>query len=100
MKILFFVGLNEGIVPKTGAKGGILSDLDREALKAQDVELAPTLRERAYVVHTGKNGNTKHRVPFCPYLSYQNDVNHPSNNPVHPLGLLFCFYLLPLKTPS
>lgn len=69
VKILFFVGLNEGIVPKTGAKGGILSDLDREALKAQDVELAPTLRERAYVQRLYLYRNMT-KPDHCLYLSY------------------------------
>ncbi|MDO4490666.1 MAG: helicase-exonuclease AddAB subunit AddB [Lachnospiraceae bacterium] len=48
VKHLFFVGLNEGIVPKSVEKGGLLSAPDREFLKAREVPLAPGERERMY----------------------------------------------------
>lgn len=48
IKALFFLGVNEGIVPKSGGKGGILSDMEREFLSENEIELAPTLRETAY----------------------------------------------------
>ncbi len=48
VKILFFIGLNDGIVPKTGGKGGILSDLEREYLSSRKFELAPTQRQLSY----------------------------------------------------
>ena len=48
VKVLFFAGLNEGIVPKAVAKGGLLSEPDREYLKSQDVALSPGERERMY----------------------------------------------------
>lgn len=48
LKVLFFIGLNDGIVPKAGGKGGILSDLEREYLSSHDFELAPTQRELGY----------------------------------------------------
>lgn len=48
VKVLFFAGLNEGIVPKAVARGGLLSEPDREYLKAQDVALSPGERERMY----------------------------------------------------
>lgn len=49
VKILFFVGINEGVIPKPVSKGGILSESDREYLYAKDVELAPTSREEMYM---------------------------------------------------
>ncbi len=49
IKILFFMGVNEGIIPKTAQSHGVLSDTERERLKAIDAELAPTTREEAYI---------------------------------------------------
>lgn len=48
IKVLFFVGVNEGIVPKTIGSGGILSDIERELLINHDIELAPTKRQLAF----------------------------------------------------
>ena len=49
-KVLFIVGANDGIIPMTGQKGGILNDADKEFLvkSADDICLAPTAREDAY----------------------------------------------------
>lgn len=49
VKAVFFVGINDGIVPKNSGDGGILSDLDREVLLGSDLELAPTKRQVAYM---------------------------------------------------
>ena len=48
IKVLFFLGVNEGIVPLTRDKGGILSDGDREFFMERRIELAPTVRSRIY----------------------------------------------------
>lgn len=48
IKILFFAGVNEGIIPKSLNKGGIISQLEREVLKDYPIELAPTIRQDAY----------------------------------------------------
>lgn len=45
IRVLFFAGVNEGVVPRPPDTGGILSDADRECLKQTDLELAPTARE-------------------------------------------------------
>ena len=48
LRVLIFLGLNEGIVPKPETAGGILSDEEREILRDHRVELAPTNRENGY----------------------------------------------------
>ena len=45
IKALFFVGVNEGNIPKNTQTGGILSELDRDFFKDQGVELAPGPKE-------------------------------------------------------
>ncbi len=49
VKILFFVGVNDGIVPKSNTKGGIISQYEREALREMDIELAPGARELTFI---------------------------------------------------
>ncbi len=48
IRVLFFVGVNDGKIPREDAAGKILSDLNREDLKASSVALAPTYRENLY----------------------------------------------------
>lgn len=48
IRALFFIGVNEGIVPKVIGSGGILSDIDRELLTNNGIELAPTKRQQAF----------------------------------------------------
>ena len=48
IRVLFFVGVNDGKIPGEDAAGKILSDLNREDLKASSVALAPTYRENLY----------------------------------------------------
>ncbi|MCR5650491.1 MAG: PD-(D/E)XK nuclease family protein [Lachnospiraceae bacterium] len=49
IKALFFIGLSENNVPAPPSKGGIISDMDRQLLKDNDFELAPTAVEKAAV---------------------------------------------------
>lgn len=48
VKVLFIVGVNDGIIPGHGASGGILSDLEREFLSDLGVTLAPTPRQKSF----------------------------------------------------
>ena len=48
IKALFFLGVNDGMIPKSGGNGGIISDLEREEMSQMGIELAPTVREKAY----------------------------------------------------
>lgn len=49
IKVLFFAGVNEGSVPRDRGRGGILSEIDREILSEQEVELAPASRQETYI---------------------------------------------------
>lgn len=49
IRILFFVGVNDHVIPKKGGNGGLLSEADREFLDAREVELAPTVRASMYI---------------------------------------------------
>lgn len=48
VKVLFFLGINDGNIPRSGSRGGIISDIDREFLQQSDFELAPTPRQQMY----------------------------------------------------
>jgi ATP-dependent helicase/nuclease subunit B len=48
IRALFFIGVNEGIIPRAIGTGGILSDIERELLINNDIELAPTKRQQAF----------------------------------------------------
>jgi len=51
VKYLFFLGLNDGYVPKKSSKCSILSDMEREYLAENDLnlELAPTPRQKMFI---------------------------------------------------
>jgi ATP-dependent helicase/nuclease subunit B len=49
IKTLFFIGINDGIIPKSSGNGGIISDIDREFLCESEFELAPTPRQQMYI---------------------------------------------------
>lgn len=49
VKVLFFLGVNDGNIPKSAGKGGIISDIDREFLCASGLELAPSPRQQMYI---------------------------------------------------
>ena len=49
IKILFFVGINDGIIPKMEASGGLISDVDRVFLEQHQFELAPSPRRKMYM---------------------------------------------------
>lgn len=49
VKVLFFLGINDGNIPKGTSKGGLISDIDREFLQQSDYEFAPTPRQQMYI---------------------------------------------------
>lgn len=48
IRVLFFIGLNDGNVPRSKSKGGILSGVDREAMADLKIALSPDEREDAF----------------------------------------------------
>ena len=51
IKALFFLGVNDGNLPQSSSKGGIISDLEREFLISSGKELAPTPAEKMFMEH-------------------------------------------------
>ncbi len=49
IRVLFFVGLNDGWVPSSADTGGIVSDTEREILLEKGAALAPSARENSYI---------------------------------------------------
>lgn len=49
VKVLFFLGVNDGNIPGNNTTGGIISDIDREFLQESAFELAPTKRQQMYI---------------------------------------------------
>lgn len=49
IKVLLFLGVNEGLIPKSAASGGILSETDREFLHKEAFQLKPSAKENMYI---------------------------------------------------
>ncbi len=49
IKVLFFAGVNDGLIPKAVEHGGIISQAERELFASYQMELAPTDRQRSFI---------------------------------------------------
>ncbi|MCD8365500.1 MAG: PD-(D/E)XK nuclease family protein, partial [Clostridiales bacterium] len=49
VKVLFFLGVNDGLIPKKAGRQSILSQYDREVMEAHRMELAPGEREQMFL---------------------------------------------------
>lgn len=47
-KVIFIIGLNDGIFPSANREEGFINDSDREILKSKGIELARTTKENIY----------------------------------------------------
>ena len=47
-KVIFIIGLNDGVFPSSNREEGFINDTDRESLKDQGIELAKTTRDNIY----------------------------------------------------
>ena len=48
-KIIFFAGVNDGLVPSANSGSGIITDMEREFLRSANYVLAPTAKENIYI---------------------------------------------------
>ena len=71
IKVLFFVGVNDGIIPQSSDKGGILSDAERNFLKEKNEPLSPSARENMYIQRFYLYQNLTKPSKYL-YLSYAN----------------------------
>ncbi len=49
VKALFFIGVNDGLIPKSEVKGGVLTQGERSFLEENDIELSPGARENVFI---------------------------------------------------
>lgn len=92
IKVMFFVGVNDGIVPKKSENHGILSEFDRDSLVELKVKLAPSVREKAFIQKFYLYLNmTKPSQKL--YITYsKNDMNGKSIRPsylIHTIRKMF-----------
>ena len=82
VKVLYMIGVNDGIIPKKGTPAQIISDREKEKLAGLDMELAPTEKMNAYVEQFYLYQNmTKPQDMLCvsyTRLSCNNDPMRPS----------------------
>lgn len=82
VKVLFFLGVNEGNVPKSASRAGLLSDMEREQLKEQGMELAPTAREQGYIqrfyLYQNLTKPSEHLYICCSLLDSSGKTLRPS----------------------
>ena len=76
IKVLFVMGVNDGIIPKVSRGAGILSELDRSIL-AQDIELAPDSRQQVFTeqFYLYQNITKASEELFLTYHSQDSDGN-------------------------
>ncbi len=88
IKVLFFLGVNEGIIPKASTGNMCLTDKEREFLEKCDIELAMSVRDRIFVQRF-----YLYMVLCKPseqlYVSYSNyDMSGKKLNPSYLVGTL------------
>lgn len=49
IKVLFLIGVNDGLIPKAAGRKGIFTQAERNYLADNGVELSPTAREEAFI---------------------------------------------------
>lgn len=49
VKVLFFLGINEGVIPANDEGGGVVNDRQREILENYGISLAPGAKQSAYM---------------------------------------------------
>lgn len=75
VKVLFFLGVNDGNIPKGVSAGGIISDIDREFLRESELELAPSPRQQMYIqrLYLYLNMTKPSKMLYLSYAKVGND---------------------------
>lgn len=88
VKALFFIGVNDGMIPKSGGTGGIISDVEREYLAGSEYELAPTPRQKMFVQRLYLYMNMTKPTEYL-YLSYAKvDAMGNAMRPAYLIGMI------------
>lgn len=94
VKVLFFVGVNDGNIPSSAGGGGILSDIDRQFLMdaQSEVEFAPSPRQQMYIQRLYLYMNLTKPTDRL-FLSYSElSQDGKSLNPAYLIPKLFSMY--------
>lgn len=94
IKVLFFVEVNEGIIPKANNDTGVFNDRDKNTLKTIGVELAPTNRENTFHENMYIYMNITKPSEYL-YMSYikvdQQGVSQKKSNIFNQFDVIFPF---------
>lgn len=74
-KVIFIIGLNDGVFPSINRQEGFINDNDREVLKSKGIELAKTTKENIYEENFNiyKAFTTAEEKLYLSYSSTAND---------------------------
>ncbi|MGI6070511.1 MAG: helicase-exonuclease AddAB subunit AddB [Blautia sp.] len=82
IKALFFVGMNDGCIPKDTTVGGILTEADRRFLEENQVELAPGPREQAgiqrFYLYLNLTKPSRHLTLSYSHSSAAGEIQNPA----------------------
>lgn len=101
VKVLFFLGVNDGNIPKGAGGGGIISDIDREFLRESELELAPSPRQQMYIqrLYLYLNMTKPSKQLYLSYAKIGNDGH--SLRPAYLIDLVKKMYpLLHVEAPE
>ena len=101
IKILFFLGMNDGIIPKGNPSGGMISELEREYFEEAGVALSPSPKERAFIQRFYLYTNlTKPSQKLILTFRYT-DAEGKSRRPSYLIGMLQkLFPEIPVEEPQ
>ena len=76
-KVIFIIGLNDGIFPSANREEGFINDIDREILKEKGISLAKTTKENIYEENLNiyKAFTTAEQKLYLSYSSTSSDGN-------------------------
>ncbi|KHD38403.1 ATP-dependent helicase [Clostridium acetobutylicum] len=82
IKILYIIGVNDGVFPSAAMEEGILSDRDREILNSKGVELAKDTKtqamEQRFLVYTAITNSKEYLFLSYPIADYEGKTLRPS----------------------